>query len=92
LILSSVKAFPKWVVCWISPNKLTWLLAKGHGIAIMAKILPRVRDNAVKYLEEKPEVAAEIEKLLRDKLDMGSVPFPTEPADEDEGDDEEPEI
>ncbi|MGV2388675.1 MAG UNVERIFIED_CONTAM: hypothetical protein LVR29_11325 [Microcystis novacekii LVE1205-3] len=54
--------------------------------------MPRVRDNAVKYLEEKPEVAAEIEKLLRDKLDMGSVPFPTEPADEDEGDDEEPEI
>jgi len=42
LILSSVKAFPKWVVCSISPNKLTWLLVKGHGIAIMAKILPRV--------------------------------------------------
>jgi len=29
---------------------------------------------------------------LRDKLDMGSVPLPTEPADEDEEDDLEPEI
>jgi recombination protein RecA len=66
-------------------RKGAWYSYNGENIA-------QGRDNAVKYLEEKPEVAAEIEKLLRDKLDMGSVPFPTEPADEDEGDDEEPEI
>lgn len=66
-------------------RKGAWYSYNGENIA-------QGRDNAVKYLEEKPEVAAEIEKLLRDKLDMGSVPFPTEPADEDDEDDLEPEI
>ncbi|MCE2674096.1 MAG: recombinase RecA [Microcystis sp. 53598_E5] len=66
-------------------RKGAWYSYNGENIA-------QGRDNAVKYLEERPEVAAEIEKLLRDKLDMGSVPFPTEPADEDDEDELEPEI
>ncbi|MCU0525794.1 MAG: recombinase RecA [Elainella sp. Prado103] len=31
------------------------------------------RDNAVKYFEEKPEFAQEIEKLVRQKLEMGAI-------------------
>ena len=31
------------------------------------------RDNAIKYMEEKPEFAKEVEKLVREKLEMGAV-------------------
>lgn len=31
------------------------------------------RDNAIKYMEEKPEFAKEVEKLVRQKLEMGAV-------------------
>lgn len=31
------------------------------------------RDNAVKYFEEKPEFAQEVEKLVRQKLEMGAI-------------------
>ncbi|WP_416672652.1 recombinase RecA [Egbenema bharatensis] len=52
------------------------------------------RDNAIKYLEENPNVAKEVEKLVREKLEMGAVvsansvaPFEEEEDDElDEAD------
>lgn len=31
------------------------------------------RDNAIKYLEEKPEIAKEVEQQVRQKLEMGAV-------------------
>ena len=31
------------------------------------------RDNAIKYMEEKPDFAKEIEVLVRQKLEMGAV-------------------
>ncbi|MBD3880779.1 recombinase RecA [Phormidium tenue FACHB-886] len=49
------------------------------------------RDNAIKYMEEKPEFAKEVEKLVREKLEMGAVVSANSvaPVDEDEDEDEE---
>jgi recombination protein RecA len=55
------------------------------------------RDNTIKYMEEKPEFAAEIEKLVWAKLKDGAAVAANslkaaEAEDEDEEDEEEPEI
>jgi recombination protein RecA len=55
------------------------------------------RDNTIKYMEEKPEFAAEIEKLVWAKLKDGAAVAANslkaaEVEDEDEEDEEEPEI
>jgi recombination protein RecA len=54
------------------------------------------RDNAIKYMEEKPEFAKEVEKLVREKLEMGAVvsansvaPMDSADADAIEAEDEE---
>lgn len=54
------------------------------------------RDNAIKYFEENPNVAKDIEKLVREKLEMGAVvsansvaPFDAEDEDEEFEEDEE---
>jgi recombination protein RecA len=48
------------------------------------------RDNAIKYVEEKPEVAKEIEQKVREKLEMGAVVSANSvaPVDDDEDDEE----
>jgi recombination protein RecA len=47
-------------------RKGAWYSYNGDNIA-------QGRDNAVKYLEENPELSREIEQAVREKLDMGAV-------------------
>jgi recombination protein RecA len=47
-------------------RKGAWYSYSGDNIA-------QGRDNTVKYLEEKPEFAANIDRQVREKLDMGAV-------------------
>ena len=47
-------------------RKGAWYSYKGDNIG-------QGRDNTVKYLEENPAVAAEIEKQVREKLELGAV-------------------
>lgn len=47
-------------------RKGAWYSYNGDNIA-------QGRDNTVKYLEEKPEFAANIDRQVREKLDMGAV-------------------
>jgi recombination protein RecA len=50
----------------ILTRKGAWYSYKGDNIS-------QGRDNAIKYVEEKPELAEEIKKLVKEKLDMGAV-------------------
>ena len=47
-------------------RKGAWYSYKGDNIS-------QGRDNAIKYLEDNPEVAQEIQHLVRQKLEMGAV-------------------
>lgn len=47
-------------------RKGAWYSYKGENIS-------QGRDNAIKYLEENPEVAAEVQQQVREKLEMGAV-------------------
>lgn len=47
-------------------RKGAWYSYKGDNIS-------QGRDNAIKYLEDNPEVAQEIQQLVRQKLEMGAV-------------------
>ena len=47
-------------------RKGAWYSYKGDNIS-------QCRDNAIKYLEDNPEVAQEIQRLVREKLEMGAV-------------------
>ncbi len=66
---------------------------KGAWYSYNGDNISQGRDNAIKYMEEKPEFAKEVEVLVRQKLEMGaivsanSVAAP-EPGDEEEDDDE----
>jgi recombination protein RecA len=67
-------------------RKGAWYSYKGDNIS-------QGRDNAIKYVEEKPELAAEIQKLVREKLDMGAVVSANSVGkpDPEDGDEEEEE-
>jgi recombination protein RecA len=63
-----------------------WYSYEGENIA-------QGRDNTLKYLEEKPEVAAKVQQQVREKLDKGAVVSSnsvsqTEEDSEDEGEDD----
>ncbi|MBD2165347.1 recombinase RecA [Calothrix membranacea FACHB-236] len=49
------------------------LLRKGAWYSYNGENISQGRDNAIKYLEEKPEFAAQIKQLVREKLDKGAV-------------------
>ncbi len=66
-------------------RKGAWYSYKGENIA-------QGRDNAVKHLEDNPEIALEVEQQVREKLDMGAVvsansvkPLETESSSETNG-------
>ncbi|MBD2304621.1 recombinase RecA [Chroococcidiopsis sp. FACHB-1243] len=63
-------------------RKGAWYSYKGENIA-------QGRDNTIKYLEENTEVAQEIQKLVRDKLDMGAVVSANSVKAHEEDEDEE---
>jgi recombination protein RecA len=70
-------------------RKGAWYSYKGENIS-------QGRDNGIKYLEEKPDVAKEIEALVRQKLALGAQVSansvgPADEEDTDEDDDFDPE-
>ena len=65
------------------------IVRKGAWYSYNGDNISQGRDNAVKYVEEKPEVAKEVERLVREKLEMGAVVSANsvgapDPADEDD--------
>ncbi len=70
---------------------------KGAWYSYNGDNISQGRDNAIKYVEEKPEFAKEVEVLVRQKLEMGAVVSANsvvqpEPGDEDEDEDFDPEV
>jgi len=47
-------------------RKGAWYSYKGDNIG-------QGRDNTIKYLEENPEVATQVDQLVREKLSMGAI-------------------
>ncbi|PSB16006.1 recombinase RecA [Phormidesmis priestleyi ULC007] len=67
------------------------IVRKGAWYSYNGDNISQGRDNAVKYVEEKPEFAKEVEKLVREKLEMGAVVSANSvgaPDPEDEDDEE----
>jgi recombination protein RecA len=70
---------------------------KGAWYSYNGDNISQGRDNAIKYVEEKPEFAKEIEALVRQKLEMGAVVSANsvvqpDSEDEDEDDEFDPEV
>lgn len=51
---------------------LNIIVRKGAWYSYEGENISQGRDNAVKYLEENPEVAAEVEQKVREQLDLGA--------------------
>lgn len=58
-------------------RKGAWYSYKGENIA-------QGRDNAVKYLEDNPEIAQVVDQEVRSKLDIGSIVFANSHSDDEE--------
>ncbi|MEH1907309.1 recombinase RecA [Nostoc sp.] len=65
------------------------LVRKGAWYSYNGDNISQGRDNAIKYLEEKPEFAEQIKQLVREKLDKGAVVSANSVAKPSEGDEEE---
>jgi len=67
------------------------IVRRGAWYSYNGENISQGRDNAIKYMEEKPEFATEVEKLVREKLEMGAVVSansvaPFDPEDEEDED------
>jgi recombination protein RecA len=65
------------------------LVRKGAWYSYGGENISQGRDNAIKYMEEKPEVAQKVEEEVRHKLEIGAVVSansvaPAEVGDEDD--------
>lgn len=49
------------------------IVRKGAWYSYQGDNISQGRDNAIKYMKENPQVALEVEKQVREKLDMGAV-------------------
>jgi recombination protein RecA len=49
------------------------IVRKGAWYSYGGENISQGRDNAIKYMEENPAVAKEVDKLVREKLEMGAV-------------------
>jgi recombination protein RecA len=65
------------------------IVRKGAWYSYNGDNISQGRDNAIKYLEEKPEFATEVEKLVRQKLEMGALVSANSIAAISESDDED---
>jgi len=65
------------------------LVRKGAWYSYNSDNISQGRDNAIKYLEEKPEFAEQIKQLVREKLDKGAVVSANSVAKPSEEDEEE---
>ena len=63
-------------------RKGAWYSYNGENIA-------QGRDNAIKYLEDNPEIAESVEQQVREKLSLNNSAFPIETEDTAEGNQEE---
>ncbi|KAB8315182.1 MULTISPECIES: recombinase RecA [Nostocales] len=70
------------------------LIRKGAWYSYNGENISQGRDNAIKYLEEKPEFTEKIKQQVREKLEMGAVVSANsvKKTDEDEEDEEELEL
>jgi recombination protein RecA len=68
------------------------VVRRGAWYSYNGENISQGRDNAIKYMEEKPDFAKEVEKLVREKLEMGAVVSANSVApqdvDDEDGDDE----
>jgi recombination protein RecA len=62
---------------------------KGAWYSYNGDNISQGRDNAIKYVEEKPEFAKELEVLVRQKLEMGAVVSANSVVQPDSGDEDE---
>ena len=53
-------------------EEMSVIVRKGAWYSYKGENISQGRDNAIKYLEERPEVAKEVEVLVREKLEMGA--------------------
>lgn len=65
------------------------LTRRGAWYSYNGENISQGRDNAIKYLEEKPEFAKELDTLVRQKLEMGATVSATKAGAPDEGDEED---
>ncbi len=65
------------------------LVRKGAWYSYGGENISQGRDNAIKYMEEKPEVAQKIDQEVRHKLEIGAVVSANSVAPDDVDDDEE---
>ncbi|MDF5722583.1 MAG: recombinase RecA [Rhizonema sp. PD37] len=65
------------------------LVRKGAWYSYNGENISQGRDNAIKYLEEKPEFVEQIKQLVREKLEMGAVVSANSVAKASEEDEEE---
>ena len=54
-------------------EEMNILVRRGAWYSYNGENISQGRDNAIKYMEDKPEFAKEVEKLVREKLEMGAV-------------------
>jgi recombination protein RecA len=54
-------------------EEMNILTRRGAWYSYNGENISQGRDNAIKYMEDKPEFALEVEKLVRQKLEMGAV-------------------
>jgi recombination protein RecA len=66
------------------------VVRKGAWYSYNGENISQGRDNAIKYMEENPEFTTEVEKLVRQKLDMGAQVSANTvgPSDTDDDDDD----
>ncbi len=62
------------------------IVRKGAWYSYNGENIAQGRDNAMKYLEERPELMVDVEKQVREKLEIGSLSLPVASGDEEEGD------
>jgi recombination protein RecA len=65
------------------------VVRKGAWYSYNGENISQGRDNAIKYLEERPEVAKEVERLVREKLEMGAVVSANSVGHTDDDDDDD---
>ena len=62
------------------------IVRKGAWYSYNGENIAQGRDNAMKYLEERPELMVDVEKQVREKLEIGSLSLPVSSDDDEEGD------
>jgi len=65
-------------------EKADVLVRKGAWYSYNGENIAQGRDNAIKYLEENPEIAEAVEQKIRETYSLNSLAFPVESGDSEE--------